>query len=89
MTCPLALAARPRQERQQHPDAEVEPLEQEVAAPENGDQAEPDGLERHLTALSSPRQPPAVLSPSARSGRLWRIDAGVAAHEDEVDDAEA
>ena len=39
---PLALVAR--QERQQHPDAEVEALEHEVAAPQDGDQDEPEIL---------------------------------------------
>ena len=42
-----ALLVRARDERQQHPDAEVEALEQEVAGPEDGDQAEPEGLEIH------------------------------------------
>jgi len=42
---PLALV--PRQEREQHSDAEVEPLEQEVPSPEEGDEAEPEDLEVH------------------------------------------
>ena len=42
-----ALGLGARDERQQHADAEVEPLEQEVAAPENDDQAEPEDLEVH------------------------------------------
>ena len=46
-------------ERQQHPHAEVEALEQEVAGPEDGDEAEPEGLEIHQydtagTGSSSP-----------------------------------
>jgi hypothetical protein len=36
-----------RQEREQHPDSEVEALEQEVAAPEHRDQDEPEDLEVH------------------------------------------
>jgi hypothetical protein len=42
-----ALAFVPREEGQQHADAEVEALEQEIAAPENGDQAEPEDLKIH------------------------------------------
>ena len=40
----LGVAA---EERQQHADAEVEPLEHEVARPENGEQTEPELLETH------------------------------------------
>ncbi len=36
-----------RDEREQHPDPEVEPLEQEVHGPDDGDEAEPEGLEIH------------------------------------------
>src|SRR4029077_14428030 len=40
-----ALALVARQEREQHPDAEVEALEHEVPAPEKGDEAEPEDLQ--------------------------------------------
>jgi hypothetical protein len=42
-----ALAFVPREEGQQYADAEVEALEQEVTAPENGDQAKPEDLKIH------------------------------------------
>jgi hypothetical protein len=42
-----ALALVARQEGQQDADAEVEALEEEVAAPEDRDQAEPEDLEAH------------------------------------------
>src|SRR5207247_7545989 len=42
-----ALRFVPGNERQQHAHAEVEALEQEVAAPEDGDQDEPEDLEVH------------------------------------------
>ena len=34
-------------EREKHPDSEVEPLEREVPRPQDGDQDEPEGLEIH------------------------------------------
>src|SRR5262249_44192504 len=37
----------PGQEREQHPDAEVEALQHEVPGPEEGDHAEPEDLEIH------------------------------------------
>ena len=46
---PLPLV--PWQERQQHAHAEVEALEQEVAAPEDSDQDEPEDLEIHRQLL--------------------------------------
>jgi hypothetical protein len=42
-----ALGFVPRNERKQHADAEVKALEQEVAAPEDGDQDEPEDLQIH------------------------------------------
>ncbi len=42
-----ALGRRGRQHRQQHADAEVEALEEEVAGPEHGDEEEPDGGQFH------------------------------------------
>ncbi len=49
------------QERQQHADPEVEALEQEIAGPEEGDEAEPEELEVHqypsAGAASSPSPP--------------------------------
>jgi hypothetical protein len=42
-----ALGLVARHERQQHADAEVEAFEQEVAAPEDDDQDEPEFLEVH------------------------------------------
>ena len=42
-----AVGVVSRQERQQHADAEVESLEQEVAAPEDGDKDEPEVGESH------------------------------------------
>jgi hypothetical protein len=36
-----------RDEREQHPDAEVEAFEQKVPGPEDGDEDEPEGLEVH------------------------------------------
>ena len=42
-----ALGFVPGDERQQHADAEVEALEEEVAAPEDDDQDEPEDLEIH------------------------------------------
>ncbi len=47
-----ALALVPRQERQQHADAEVEALEQEVPAPEDADQHEPEVLQVHQYATA-------------------------------------
>ncbi len=49
-------------EREQHPDPEVESLEEEVHGPDDGDEAEPEGLEIHQyvtagTANSSPSPP--------------------------------
>ena len=57
-----ALLVRARDERQQHPHAEVEALEQEVHRPDDDDQAEPEGLEIHQyvtagSANSSPSPP--------------------------------
>ena len=46
-----ALALVARQYRQQHADAEVEPLEQEVAAPKDADHDEPDLFEAHVMHL--------------------------------------
>ena len=67
-----ALALVARQYRQQHADAEVEPLEQEVAAPEEADHDEPDLLEAHVMHL--PADPPAVdpAGRNAASGRSRR-----------------
>ena len=59
-----ALGFVSREERQQHADAEVEALEQEVAAPEDDDQDEPEDLEIHqyVTAGSGS---------SSRAGGGW------------------
>ena len=56
------LLVRARDERKQHPDPEVEPLEQEVHRPDDDDDAEPEGLEIHQyvtagSANSSPSPP--------------------------------
>ncbi len=56
------LLVRARDERKQHPDPEVEPLEQEIRRPDDEDQAEPEGLEVHQyvtagVANSSPSPP--------------------------------
>ncbi|MEZ5179197.1 MAG: hypothetical protein R2746_13235 [Acidimicrobiales bacterium] len=42
---PLGLGAAERV--QQHADAEVEPLEEEVAGPQHGEEDEPEGRELH------------------------------------------
>jgi hypothetical protein len=42
-------------DRQQHADAEVEPLEDEVADPEDGDEDEPDSRQFHDLFLSAPQ----------------------------------
>ncbi len=42
-----------REDRKQHADTEVEPLENEVADPQHGDQAEPHGGELHETLLAA------------------------------------
>ena len=80
-----ALALVAGEHRQQHADAEVEPLEQEVAAPEERDQRRTRLLKAHVMHL------PARLGrrrrrPAALAGRAG--PAGVVAHQDEVDDAE-
>ena len=67
-----ALRVVPRHERQQHPDAEVEPLEHEVAGSRGRDQAEPEGLEVHQYSTagignSSPSPPS-----SGGSSRAYR-----------------
>ncbi len=87
-----AFALVAGEDREQHPDAEVEPLEQEVAPPKDGDQDEPEDLESHVTlSVAGCRFRPR----HARSGAeiaaladLRRVDAGVAPHQEEVDDAE-
>src|SRR5436190_366140 len=56
------------QERQEHANAEVEAFEHEVAAPEDGDQAEPEDLEVHLS--TSPPAPAALQA--CRAGQALR-----------------
>ena len=78
-----ALALVARQERQQHPDAEVEALEQEVARPEEGDRGRTRGSGGPSVAHHRRR---------AGSGAALRLADGsrprVAAHQPEVDDEE-
>ena len=45
--CRTALLVRARDEGEQHPDPEIEPFEEEVHRPDDGDEAEPEGLEIH------------------------------------------
>ena len=53
---PVVLA--PAEHGQEHADAEVEALEHEVGRPEEGEQAEPEDLERHLSTPAPARGAP-------------------------------
>src|SRR5262249_49415235 len=53
----VALALLAGEEREQHADAEVQSLEQEVAAPEDGYEDEPEGLEVHQYAAAEGSSP--------------------------------
>ena len=70
-----ALLLVARQERQQHPDAEVEALEHEVRAEEEGDQAEPELLEIHLSIRSQASGSLRSRRGRARAGRASRSGA--------------
>src|SRR5262249_33185329 len=63
-----ALLLVARHEREQDADAEVEAFEQEVGAPEDGDQDEPEGLEVHqyATPAGASGASGASCSPSSR-----------------------
>ena len=67
----VALALVAREERQQHPDSEVEALEQEICRPADADQNEPEELKVHQAAtVSTPvREPRRSRMASARAGR--------------------
>ena len=62
-----AVRLAPAEDGQQHADAEVEALEHEVAGPEEGEQAEPEDLERHLST-PAPARGAASSSPRPTSG---------------------
>ena len=72
-------------DRQQHPHAEVEPLQDEVAGPEDGDEARTRGSARLIVA---PQKLTAATAGSSGVAER-RVDAREPAHEHDVDDREA
>ena len=55
----------PAEDRQQHADTEVESLEHEVRGPEEGEQAEPEDLERHAQYAGAGRGAPSSSGPTS------------------------
>ena len=70
---PVGLA--PAEDGQQHADAEVEALQHEVAGPEEGEQAEPEDLERHLSTPAPVAAPPPRPRARPREDRAGHIGA--------------
>ena len=68
----VAVFLVPRQDRQQQPDAEVEALEHEVAPEEEGDDAEPELLQVHLSTPSPASRLRRPRRGRAQAGRPWR-----------------
>ena len=69
----LAILLLPPEHRQQHPDPEVESLEDEVPGPEEAEDPEPENLERHEYPGAAIEAPPSdALSSSGGSSRAYR-----------------